>query len=102
MTTGIYSEISNSKVFVDSTVKRDRVLTVQCFKDDRNQSYSFEGQVLFIQMDRTTLRIFAGSTRGYIEYVVATIDFKEQKLKLFLVKIQFEEFDKNSDKNVEC
>lgn len=29
------------------------------------------------------------------EYVVATIDVKEQKLKLFLDKIQIEEFDYN-------
>jgi len=28
-----------------------------------------------------------------LEYVVATIDVKEQKLKLFLDKIQVEEFD---------
>jgi len=34
-----------------------------------------------------------GSSRTMLEYVVATIDVKEQKLKLFLDKKQIEKFD---------
>jgi hypothetical protein len=36
---------------------------------------------------------FASPPETALEYVVATIDVKEQKLKLFLDKKQVEEFD---------
>jgi len=37
--------------------------------------------------------MFLGSSGGKIEYVVASIDVKEQELKLFLDKKQVEEYD---------
>jgi putative transposase len=52
-----------------------------------------------VRLIRTELKLnifaecFSVPPEVMLEYVVATIDVKEQKLKLFLDKIQVEEFD---------
>ncbi len=57
------------------------------------------GKYHVVRLIRSDLKLdifgerFPVSPEAMLEYVVATIDVKEQKLKLFLDKIQVEEFD---------
>jgi hypothetical protein len=66
------------------------------------------GRYHFIRLIRSNLNlnifgeIFRVPPKLKLEYVVATIDVKEQKLKLFLDKTQVEEFDYKLRQTTEC
>ena len=57
------------------------------------------GRYHLVRLIRSDLKLnifgelFPVSLAAKLEYVVATIDVKEQKLKIFLDKIQVDEFD---------
>jgi len=57
------------------------------------------GKYHVVRLIRSDLKLdifgecFPAPPEAMLEYVVATIDVKQQKLKLFLGKIQVEEFD---------
>ena len=58
-----------------------------------------EGRYHFVRFIRSDLKlnifgeVFTVPPEAQYEYIVATIDVKEQKLKLLLGKTQFEEFN---------